>query len=486
MKRKHTVKWVTFVAVVLVLAVASTGMADEPQLPQPSAISCGDSATCNMGTPAVQVVNNGTGEAIWGQSTTAGTGVRGISRQGIGVRGQSNIGAGVAGKSITWAGVQADSTSGHALRATSSTGHGVYAVSADLDGVRGLSTGGGIADNGVYGQTNSTDGFEGGLYGYSTSYASGVIGISVSGAGAYLEGAVGVPDLVLGAPGTFDDGDLWCDPNKNDCDIFLRSNDEVWVNLDESNDTAASFIIFNGANAQVFRVDETSGIYGDWTNQDADTYFRVRDILSLDLDDTNDSTYNGVLWVRDETDNVEFWVNTFGDASLDNSMYIGGNLSVGGTKSSVADTSEGRRLLYALESPENWFEDFGSAQLVDGAAIVNIDALFLETVNTGVAYHVYLTPLGDCNGLYVANKTPTSFEVHELGGGTSSIAFDYRIVAKRLGYEEVRLAEAEELDEDGIVGYDETDPVVGSEVDDELPTPNVPDIIDWPRSEESQ
>jgi hypothetical protein len=52
-----------------------------------------------------------------------------------------------------------------------------------------------------------------------------------------------------------------------------------------------------------------------------------------------------------------------------------------------------------------------------------------------------LTPKGDCKGLYVSNESADSFEVHELGGGTSSVAFDYRIVAKRNGYENVRLAD---------------------------------------------
>jgi hypothetical protein len=56
-------------------------------------------------------------------------------------------------------------------------------------------------------------------------------------------------------------------------------------------------------------------------------------------------------------------------------------------------------------------------------------------------YHVFLTPNGDCKGLYVAQKLPTSFVVRELGGGTASIAFDYRIMAKRKGYEQIRLAD---------------------------------------------
>ena len=62
-------------------------------------------------------------------------------------------------------------------------------------------------------------------------------------------------------------------------------------------------------------------------------------------------------------------------------------------------------------------------------------------MNTGVDYHVFLTPNGDSNGLYVAAKSTTSFEIREQGGGTSNIAFDYRIVARRRGYENIRLAD---------------------------------------------
>jgi hypothetical protein len=43
--------------------------------------------------------------------------------------------------------------------------------------------------------------------------------------------------------------------------------------------------------------------------------------------------------------------------------------------------------------------------------------------------------------LYVAEKSATSFVVKELGGGTSSIAFDYRIMAKRKSFETLRLAD---------------------------------------------
>ncbi len=121
----------------------------------------------------------------------------------------------------------------------------------------------------------------------------------------------------------------------------------------------------------------------------------------------------------------------------------GGDIGCIGSISGIVPAAGGKKrvALNAVESPDHWFEDFGSAQLSGGEAVVNIESVFGETVNTGVGYHVFLTPNGDCKGLYVAQKSATSFLVRELGGGTSSLAFDYRIAAKRRGYEQVRLAD---------------------------------------------
>jgi hypothetical protein len=41
----------------------------------------------------------------------------------------------------------------------------------------------------------------------------------------------------------------------------------------------------------------------------------------------------------------------------------------------------------------------------------------------------------------VTNKTANSFEVRELGNGSSNIRFDYRITAIRRNYETVRFAD---------------------------------------------
>ena len=121
-------------------------------------------------------------------------------------------------------------------------------------------------------------------------------------------------------------------------------------------------------------------------------------------------------------------------------VYSNGNFAATGTKSAVVPLPDNRVvLLYAMESPEVWFEDLGSATLKDGVAVITLDPTFALTVNTTVPYHVYVTPAGDCEGLYVTKKTPGSFEVRELRGGRSNTAFEYRVIGKRSGFEDRRL-----------------------------------------------
>jgi hypothetical protein len=123
-------------------------------------------------------------------------------------------------------------------------------------------------------------------------------------------------------------------------------------------------------------------------------------------------------------------------------VYFQGGLAGTGTKSAIVETQDyGWRTLYTIESPQNWFEDFGQASLAGGEAVVPIEAIFAQTVNLSLPYHVFLTPLGDC-GLYVAEQAATSFTVRALNGATCDVGFSYRIVAPRLDYEDLRLEPA--------------------------------------------
>jgi hypothetical protein len=127
-------------------------------------------------------------------------------------------------------------------------------------------------------------------------------------------------------------------------------------------------------------------------------------------------------------------------------VVVFGALTVaGGPKSAAVKAADGTlRRLYSMESPESWFEDFGSGQLSGGSTTVQLEPGFAGVVKTD-QYRVFPVATGDCKGLYVSKKTPTSFTVHEVQGGTSNVAFDYRVVAKRKDIEGARLEPVAEL-----------------------------------------
>jgi hypothetical protein len=168
--------------------------------------------------------------------------------------------------------------------------------------------------------------------------------------------------------------------------------------------------------------------------------------LSVTATDTTSASTTGLVVTNDtkQSTAIVFKASAPNIGLSGNSctVFASGNLVCTGTKSAAVPLKNGRMAaLYAVEAPENWFEDFGSGKLVDGVAMVALDPAYSQTVNVNVSYHVFVTPKGDCEGLYVAKETPAGFEVHELRGGKSNVDFDYRIVALRKGYEAVRMAD---------------------------------------------
>lgn len=80
--------------------------------------------------------------------------------------------------------------------------------------------------------------------------------------------------------------------------------------------------------------------------------------------------------------------------------------------------------------------DEGSAQVVNGSAVIQIDATYAATVNLSNGYRVFVTPnSADTAGLAVVNKTANSFEVRELNKGRGNFSFDWRIDAVLKGEE---------------------------------------------------
>ncbi len=137
-------------------------------------------------------------------------------------------------------------------------------------------------------------------------------------------------------------------------------------------------------------------------------------------------------------------------AAFYGSVIVGGDfIVVGGAKSAAVPFPDGtNRQLYCVESPESWFEDFGTGELVNGRAEVSIEAGFGAVAEMD-NYHVFLTAYDHDHLLHVTKRTAKGFTV-EANTALASLqgqkktelsgTFSWRVVAKRKDIVGERLA----------------------------------------------
>ena len=110
----------------------------------------------------------------------------------------------------------------------------------------------------------------------------------------------------------------------------------------------------------------------------------------------------------------------------------------------ISTPTHGRIRLTAPESPEYWYTDYGTVQLVNGRAHVDLDPILADIIVVDTQNPLKIFPQANitgCNGLAVINKTATGFDLVEVNNGTSSGEVDYQIVAKpKTNYGEGRFA----------------------------------------------
>jgi hypothetical protein len=169
---------------------------------------------------------------------------------------------------------------------------------------------------------------------------------------------------------------------------------------------------------------------------------------------TTTAAYFGAVYGQTTTTNtVGVYGSTFNGVSNIATAYAGymdGNFAVvHGVKSAGVPHPDGTyRLLYCVESPENWFEDFGTGTLVGGRADIKLDPDFAAVVHAD-DYHVFLTEHDVHQHLIVTKRTATGFSVQAdteiaalKGKKAADLAgtFSWRLVAKRKDITPERLA----------------------------------------------
>ena len=407
-------------------------------------------------------------------SSDTGLGVVGTTTSGTGVYGSSS-GTGSAGYFINnstanpaiW--VENDAVGSPHL----SIGVKAYAPNSTSIGVLGKSMGpnswgvygeniGGTDSYGVYASTTGTGSTA--VYGISSGGAdtngfpgSGVVGISTSGngvqGGTQGASATGATVAVNGVWGVW--GDIGNTGGTGGGGAILGTADNYYAAFLRNNGDFATLVADNGGNGQA------AAFNGYSTSQSGATVTVVNSSSggAGEMDNTSDSAVtlylsnNGTGGVTDTVVKTNGPANgglfkTLMASTPAGTCGFGGNgdLSCTGQVKSLVSTGGGARKVetYATQSPENWIEDYGTGSMERGVALVKIDPAFAETISESADYHVFLTPNADANALYVINRTAAGFEVRESKGGTSSLTFDYKIVAKRRGYEAQRLTDVTE------------------------------------------
>ncbi len=384
-------------------------------------------------------------DAINGFTSAAnGYAVSGINNAATGAGG----GAGVYGQSAQTSSAGVVGNGGTATRGTlGMTNNATYAgvqgqnANGDGDAVVGINSAssGTSTGVGVFGQTSQGGGPAAGVYGLNThAQGSAIIGYNLASSGAGNgKGVAGFtaqsgPNAAgVYAENTNSSGRALIALNAatagtgiGDAIVALTAQSGGFGVYGYNTHTSGTGVVGAGNNQNASYLVNGSG--GAFTGTTIGVYGKA-------ISDAN-STFGG------------YFINGYSDGYA----YVGGRdgggtlrkvVGPGTVNTIVSDTKGNKVTMTCPEAPEILFMDFGHAKLVNGRAYVEIDPILSKNILVDEKHplKVFIQLEGECNGVYVTNKTKYGFEVIELQNGKSNVPFTWQIVAQR----------ADEYDEHG-------------------------------------
>ncbi len=372
-------------------AVASAG---ERLVTPQVAVTCASTGACNSYTntksgPGVKSTSNG-GNGLVGvtkfKSTGAGNGTAGVWGQDASASGSFD--SGVLGTSGSGIGVEGVSTNGYGVMATSQNQSALFVQNTGFaDGIQAIAMNNdGVNTSTVNNSTNTGRG-RSGIYAHDDSTDGGHLNI----------GAAGASTNGIGVQGS--------------------SADFVGVNAIGGGSAGQDYPALSVVGNANHNLVAACGASGPNPCDSFDALFVV-DLL-------------GGIFTKASI-NADGNVDILGQYQVNGNCVAGCSRPRGGSPAAAV-----RRYVPTTSIPTT--EDFGEAQLVNGVAHVALSPDFANVISAHTGYLVFITPEGDTNGVYVTNKTTSGFTVRENHGGTSSVAFQYRIVAHPFGEQGSRL-----------------------------------------------
>ncbi len=319
---------------------------------------------------------------------------------------------------------------------TSSDAYGIYAYSRTTDyygiggnfeggwyGVRGIvNPTGNYNYYGIYGSVSGGSGSNYGVYGYSVWSSNrnyGVYGYispsnsSLTGYGVYDINSAVLGYTFWGYPYTF--GVAGYRYN----DDYNRTGGTFGASSSTSPPTAWGCLGYRNSIGTHF------GVYGSSAYASGGGFLSTNVIAHI-----GGGFYGGIIgsWSRGEI---------MGQISCGEmfASYNVGNEYTSGYQANIVNTNNKRIVTYGNTSIQLKVYDDGVAQLVNGKAKILFSEDFKKLIGNNKPT-VTVTPMGLCNGLYIANVDQEGFEVAELNNGSSNVEFSYIVVARRIDHPE--------------------------------------------------
>lgn len=272
----------------------------------------------------------------------------------------------------------------------------------------------------------------GDIFSVFTTNSSAVNGYATNGFGVYGQASsgfatLGVATIGVGVYGEATSGDGINATSTNGLGIFSSS-----VNAD-----GLQSISTNNSGA----VGASASLTGTGVGGSSDLTDGSYSILVNGSGVAGEGLTTGVYGVSNSTTSTAFGGYFVNDGSY---AYVGGwenflgwtdyKILGSGIVSTIVKGTDNQLLTMACpESPEVLFQDYGIGQLVNGSARINIDPNFTKNIRVDTEHpmKVFVQLEGDCNGVFVTNKSANGFDVKELQGGNSNVSFSWSITATR-------------------------------------------------------
>ncbi|WP_432409966.1 hypothetical protein [Rasiella sp. SM2506] len=349
--------------------------------------------------------NTSSGTAVYGWNQGTGNGIRGDvanSQNGVYGQNQGANGSGVFG--IT------DQNTGIGVRASNlGTGTGILTVSGGISGSYLNSSG--MSANGPAGSFSLGN----------TSTGTGVVGVGNNNTASIITnvngGGVAGSGTQNGVFGYAGNGDKINGNLGNAAGIFILDTDNNITNngLNNNNGVRATAVIAGYDN--VGFNDDGGAVF---VNQDSyfGGYFSGGTERTGPATTTTSYAYVGMRYNTANT----------GLSGTDFKIVGPGSVST-----IIKDDKNVPRIMFAPEAPEIVFQDYGVGKLINGQVYIPLDPVLKQSlfIDNEHPLKVFVTLEGDCNGVYVTNKSADGFTVKELQNGTSNVPFSWQIVANR-------------------------------------------------------